>query len=144
MTQALKGRTKSIPTAVKLSEAWVPVYRMLGFGKVRTEKEYNRAIRIMDEIVDGVGDNKKHPMAALLDYLAEQVEDYETKSFPIPDAAPHKVLGFLLETHGLKQSDIPGIPQSMVSAILAGKRAISKSMAKTLAARFSVSSSVFL
>jgi hypothetical protein len=54
MTQALKGR---IPTADKLADAWAPVYRMLGFGKVRTEREYNRAIRIMDEIVDEVGDN---------------------------------------------------------------------------------------
>lgn len=141
MTQALKGR---IPSADKLADAWAPVYRMLGFGKVRTEKEYNRAIRIMDEIVDEVGDNEKHPMAALLDYLAEQVEDYEAKSFPIPDAAPHKVLAFLIEAHGLKQSDIPGVPQSMVSAILAGKRAISKEMAKTLAAKFGVSPAVFL
>ncbi len=141
MTQALKGR---IPTADKLADAWGPVYRMLGFGKVRTKTEYNRAIRIMDEIVDEVGDNEKHPMAALLDYLAEQVEDYESKSFPIPDAAPHKVLAFLIESHGLKQSDIPGVPQSMVSAILAGKRAISKDTAKTLAARFNISPAMFL
>ncbi len=92
---------------------------------MRTKTEYNRAIGIMDEIVDEVG-------------------NYKSKSFPIPDAAPHKVLAFLIEAHGLKKSDIPGVPQIMVSAILSGKRAISKDTAKTLAARFNISPAMFL
>jgi HTH-type transcriptional regulator / antitoxin HigA len=144
MTQALKARGAAIPEVGKLADAWAPVYRMLGFGKVRTDKEYNRAIRIMDEIVDEVGGNEKHPMGALLEYLGEQVKEYEERAYPVPDAAPHKVLRFLIDAHGLKQSEVEGIPQSMVSAILSGKRSISKEMAKTLAAKFGVNASVFL
>ena len=64
----------------------------------------------------------------------------------IPDAAPNEVLRFLLDQHGLKQSDLAAEigGQSVVSDILNGKRAINARQAKALAARFGVSAVAFL
>lgn len=44
-----------------------------------------------------------------------------------------------MEQHGLRQSDLPELgPQSVVSAVLSGKRALNLRQVKALAARFHV------
>ena len=90
-------------------------------------------------------DNEEHPLADVLDYFANQVEKYEDEHFSIPDASPREVLSFLMEQHGLKQEDLSECaPQSRISDILAGRRSISKQIAKCLAVRFHVHADVFL
>jgi HTH-type transcriptional regulator/antitoxin HigA len=84
-------------------------------------------------------------LAEILDYLADQIRIYEDAHVKIPDAAPRDILRFLMQQHGLKQSDLADcVPQSHVSAILNGKRGISKDVAKALAKRFHVKADVFL
>jgi HTH-type transcriptional regulator/antitoxin HigA len=112
---------------------------------VRTESDYERAHAIIDAILEIVGDNEEHPLADVLDYFANQVGKYEDEHFPIPDASPREVLSFLMEQHGLKQEDLSNCaPQSRISDILAGRRSVSKEIAKRLAARFHVHADVFL
>ena len=77
--------------------------------------------------------------------LVTLIEAWETRNVEIPKAEPREVLRHLLETHGLKQKDLAGIASpTVVSDILAGRRAISKNVAKALAARFHADVSVFL
>jgi HTH-type transcriptional regulator/antitoxin HigA len=55
------------------------------------------------------------------------------------------MLRYLMEQQGLKQEDLADCaPQSRISDILKGKRAISKASAKKLAKRFGVHADVFL
>ena len=56
----------------------------------------------------------------------------------VPEAAPRPVLRFLMEQHGLEQSDLSEEigGQSVVSEILEGKREINARQAKALAAVF--------
>ena len=57
----------------------------------------------------------------------------------------HDVLRYLMDEHGLKQSDLSDIAsQGTISDILSGRREISKALAKKMAARFQVSAGVFL
>ena len=100
----------------------------------------------MNSLLDVVGDDESHELADLLDLVGGLVEDYESTHHVIPDAAPHEVLRFLLDQHGLKQSDLASEigGQSVVSDILSGKRAINARQAKALAARFGVSAVAFL
>jgi HTH-type transcriptional regulator / antitoxin HigA len=73
------------------------------------------------------------------------MEAYEEEHIAIPEAEPKEVLRFLMDQHGLKQADLADCsPQSHISAILAGKRDISKETAKNLAKRFNVSTDIFL
>ena len=84
-------------------------------------------------------------MAGLVELLGEVIHAYEKRQTPMPDAEPGEVLRYLVEEHGLKQSDLSGIAsQGTISEILSGRRGISKALAKKMAARFQVSAEVFL
>ena len=115
-------------------------------GTIRNDADYERVVAFMNSLLDVVGDDEAHELADLLDLVGQLVEDYEGTRHVIPDAAPHEVLRFLLDQHGLKQSDLASEigGQSVVSDILSGKRAINARQAKALAARFGVSAAAFL
>jgi HTH-type transcriptional regulator/antitoxin HigA len=112
---------------------------------VHTEGDYAQARATIDALLEEIGDNQSHPLADVLDYLADQVKAYEDENFQIPEAEPREVLRFLMEQHGLKQEDLGDCaPQSRISDILNNKRSISKEIAKRLAHRFSVRADLFL
>ena len=136
---------KAVPDAQAILRAWLPFKRLVGVTSVRTRKDYAQARATIDALLDEVGDDETHPLADVLDYIADQVKAYEEDRFQIPEAAPGEVLRFLMEQHGLKQEDLRDCaPQSRISDILAGKRSISKEIAKRLAQRFHVRADVFL
>ena len=117
----------------------------IGVTAVRTEAKYRRALAMLEVLLEVVGDDEAHPLAEVLDYLADRVRSYEDARCAIPEAEPRAVLRFLMEQHGLKQSDLADCaPQSRISEILSGQRAVSKALAKKLAARFRVPVEVFL
>jgi HTH-type transcriptional regulator/antitoxin HigA len=97
-------------------------------------------------LLDVVGANEQHPLAGLLDVLAELVSAYEAREVPLPDAEPHDVLRLLMEANGLTQTELAAEVggQPVVSAILSGKRRINARQASALAARFGVSPAAFI
>ena len=103
-------------------------------------------VKLLDALVDQVGDNEKHELAGLLDVVSVLIERYEEDSVSIPNASPVAVLQFLMEQHGLRQSDLSGElgSQGVTSEILSGRRKINARQAKALAERFNVSASSFL
>ena len=134
-----------LPEMQAVSQAWTSFKKVVGFTSVRTESEYKQACAIIEALLGIVGDNDEHPLADVLDYFGDQVKKYEDVHFPIPAASPSEVLSFLMEQHGLKQEDLVDCaPQSRISDILAGRRAVSKEIAKRLAARFHVHADLFL
>lgn len=84
-------------------------------------------------------------MAALLGHL---IDDYERRSTEgkVRRFSPCERLSYLMEQHGLRQADLAGLlgGQSVVSAILAGKRRIHLEQARRLATRFGVSVDYFI
>ena len=136
---------KAVPEPQAILRAWMSFKQLVGVTSVRTKKDYAQARATIDALLDEVGDNENHPLADVLDYLADQVKAYEDENFQIPEAEPNEVLRFLMEQHGLKQEDLGDCaPQSRISDILGGKRSISKEVAKRLAHRFHVRADVFL
>lgn len=112
---------------------------------VHNQEDYARATATIDVLLDEIGDNEGHPLADVLDYLADQVKAYEDEHFTIPKVEPHEVLRFLMDQHGLRQEDLGNCaPQSRISEILAGKRSISKEIAKRFARQFNVHADIFL
>lgn len=109
-------------------------------------QEYDRVVNFMNNLLDTVGDDEDHELADLLALVGQLIEAYDQDHYAVPDAPPHEVLRFLLDQHDLKQTDlavdIGG--QSVVSAILGGKRKINARQAKALAARFGVSAAAFI
>jgi len=133
------------PASQAILKAWMPFKEVIGVTSVHTEQDYARATATINVLLDEIGDDEDHPLADVLDYLADQVKIYEDKRFVIPKAEPRDVLHFLMEQHHLQQEDLSDCaPQSRISEILAGKRSISKEIAKRFAGRFNVHSDLFL
>lgn len=129
----------------EILKAWKPFKHALGVTSVHTERDYARARVTMDALLDAIGDDESHPLAEVLDYLADRIRAYEDEHVRIPDAEPGEVLRFLMEQHGLKQDDLADCaPQSRISDFLSGKREISKEIAKKFAVRFGVRADLFL
>ena len=112
---------------------------------IRNEKEYDAAVKRLNELLDEIGTNEKHPLYTLLDTLGTLVHVYEEEHYPIPDVSGAEVLHFLMEEHNLTQSDLPEVgSQGVVSEILNGKRELNVRQIRTLSERFNVSAAVFV
>ena len=112
---------------------------------VRNEREYNAAVKRLNELLYEIGDNEKHPLHSLLDTLGTLIHAYEEEHYPIPDVTGAEVLRFLMDEHGLTQSDLPEVSsQGVVAEILSGKRELNVRQIRALAQKFRVSSAVFV
>jgi len=126
----------------ELETHWANIAPLL---TIRNEREYNAAVKRLNELLDEIGDNEKHPLYGLLDTLGTLIQIYEEEHYRIPDASGAEVLRFLMEEHDLAQSDLPEVgSQGVVSEILNGKRELNVRQVRSLAERFKVSSAVFL
>jgi HTH-type transcriptional regulator/antitoxin HigA len=83
-----------------------------------------------------------------LDALATFVEAYEAERFPMDDAfaPPIDAVKALMAEHGMNASDLGRLlgNRTLGSAILSGRRSLSKTHIKTLAAHFKVAPALFL
>lgn len=148
----MEERVKSAATTDRKLNKLIPAWKGLRssvpfFGPIRNERDYERMQALMNELLNVVGDDEDHPLADLLDVVAMLVAQYEDENTPglLGDSKPLDVLKFLMEQHGLKQSDLREIgTQGVVSEILSGNRQINARQAKLLAKRFGVSPAVFL
>lgn len=69
---------------------------------------------------------------------------YDEEHRPMPRASGTEVLRYLMQEHGISQSDLPEVgAQSVVSAILSGKRTLNWRQVSGLSDRFGVSSDAF-
>jgi HTH-type transcriptional regulator / antitoxin HigA len=112
---------------------------------IHDETSYDRMVALMNSLLDVAGDDEDHPLSGLLDLVGEMVSKYEQEHYAIDQAPPKDALRFLMEARGLKQEDLSSIvPQSNLSAILAGKRKISATLAGKLGKFFGISPAVFV
>ena len=122
-------------------QAW----SMVGQGlAIHSEADYKRAVTMLDQLLDAVGDNQHHPLYGFLEVLGTLVESYEADHVEMADASGNDVLQFLMEEHHLTQDDLPEVgSQGVVSEILKGKRELNTRQIKALSKRFRVSPAVF-
>ena len=129
-----------------LQTAWQGLNKLLPLGAITSDKDYQRRVRVMDDLLDRIGANESHRLMPLLDLVSQRIEAYEAEHHTLPEASPAAVLAYLMEEHNLKQTDLAEElgGQSVVSAILNGKREFNTRQVKALAKRFNVSPAVFL
>ncbi len=112
---------------------------------IRDEREYDAAVGRMNELLDEIGTDESHPLYSLLDTLGTLIQAYEEEHHSIPEAKGTEVLRFLLDEHGLTQSDLPEVgSQGVISEILNGKRELNVRQIRALAKRFKVSTAAFV
>jgi len=112
---------------------------------VRNEREYSAAVKRMNELLDEIGTNEKHPLYSLLDTLGTLIHAYEEEHYPMPESKGADILRFLMEEHGLTQSDLPEVgSQGVVSEIVNGKRELNVRQIRALANKFKISPAAFV
>ncbi|RLJ67659.1 helix-turn-helix domain-containing protein [Sulfurisoma sediminicola] len=124
-----------------ISAHWVALHEQLGLGApVANKAQYRRLLACVEALMEDYDDRAGNPLGGLLLLLAERIREYEDRVHPWPDTTtPASLLAFLMEQHGLRQSDLPEVgSQSVVSAVLSGKRDLNLRQIKALAARFHV------
>lgn len=128
-----------------IAPAWKALQHAAKIGPITSKSHYAEMLRLSDSLIDEIGDNHGHPLNNLLYIVGDLIRAYDEAHTNIPDAPPAEVVAFLMEQHGLRQSDIPEIgAQSVVSAVLGGKRALNTRQIKRLSDRFGVTADAFL
>jgi HTH-type transcriptional regulator/antitoxin HigA len=126
----------------EIRQHWIPLRTLL---TIRNERDYDRAVRRLNELLDEIGTNERHPLYGLLDTLGTLLEAYEEKHHSYPDVGGTDMLRFLMDEHGLTQSDFAEVgTQGVVSEVLAGKRELNVRQVRALAKRFHVAPAVFV
>lgn len=134
-----------LPHLPEITQAWTTLQASAGLGPIRNETDFQRTRALANVLADEVGDDEGHPLYTLFSLVMEMIERWEDEHVQIAPAPPREVLRHLLEVNGLKQKDLAEIAsQALVSDILAGRREISRRLAKLLAARFRIEVSAFI
>jgi len=121
-----------------------PPVAVAPFVAIRTAQEYEKAVKHLNALVDEVGDNPKDPRYRSIETLSVLINAYDRDHHRLPEVSGIEVVRFLMEEHGLTQSDLPEIgPQSVVSETLSGRRQLNAHQIRALAARFGVDPGAF-
>ena len=122
-----------------IQAAWQAFDNMAHLRPIHSEGDYDCTVKMMNALLDVTGDDEDHPLSSLLELTSDLVSRYEQEHHPIEAAEPKDALRFLMESRGLRQEDLSSVvPQSNLSAILAGKRKISAAMAGKLGGFFGI------
>lgn len=135
--------TNLTPNLAATIKVWPTVSRVV--STLRTEEQYNKAVKLLDTLIDRVSEKPDDTLESLIDTLGTLIENYEDKHVPEPVGDPISSLKHFMEEHNLRQSDLPEIgSQGVVSEILHGKRQLNVPQIKALGKRFNVSPAVFI
>jgi HTH-type transcriptional regulator/antitoxin HigA len=110
---------------------------------IKTTAEYSAALARIEKLMDAKLDT---PQGDELDLLSLLVHDYEEKVFPIDKPDPVAAIRFRMEQQGLNPKDL--VPflgsRSRVSEVLSGRRNLSLSMIRALAAGLRIPAEILL
>jgi len=131
------------PQMKEAIKAWPALSKALSVP--HKDAEYKKAVAFLDQMIDEVGENERHPLASLMETLSAVVETYEQHHVPEPMGDPLSSLKALMKEHGLNQEDLPEIgSQGVVSEVLHGRRRLNVRQIQVLSKRFGVAPAVFL
>lgn len=111
---------------------------------IHSEDENERFIATLEKL-ERRSRNWSPAEAKLAELLTLLIENFEDQNYKLKAAAPIEVLCELMESNGLKQKDLMDVfgAESTVSAVLNGKREMTREHIKRLSRRFHVSPEVF-
>jgi HTH-type transcriptional regulator/antitoxin HigA len=110
---------------------------------IKTEENYNRALKRLDEIFDA---KKGTEEGAELELLGLLIEQYENEHFPIDLPDPIEAIKFRMEQLGYNQNDLAKIIgfKSRASEILNKKRKLSLEMIRLIHTSLNIPTDVLI
>ncbi|MGF6613100.1 HTH-type transcriptional regulator/antitoxin HigA [Paraburkholderia sp. WSM4175] len=138
----IHSHSGGVPEIVK---TWSVLQDQVFIKPIRNEDDYDKMVALANELADHLGDEEESPLHDIFGVVTDLIEVWETHHVEVPTAEPREVLRYLMDTHDLKQKDLADIAsQTVISDILAGRRDISKNVAKALSVRFGTDISAFI
>jgi HTH-type transcriptional regulator/antitoxin HigA len=132
-------------TVDDLTSHFKAVTSIVPLNAIRTEAQYDRAVEVLNQLLDAGAADENHPLADLVDTLGSLIGDYDDEHYQAEAVSGTAMLRFLMDQNRLNQSDLPEIgTQGVVSEILNGKRELNLRQIRVLAERFNVPANVFL
>jgi HTH-type transcriptional regulator/antitoxin HigA len=110
---------------------------------IKTEKNYNDALKRLELIFDSPIDSKEGDEAEILTLL---IENYENQYYPIDAPDPIEAIKIRMEEMNIRQKDLVGIigGKSRVSEILNRKKRLTVDMIRELERILKISASVLV
>lgn len=110
---------------------------------IKTKKDYQTALKRLDEIFDAPANTPEGDEAELLTLV---IDVYENENFPIDAPDPIEAIKIRMEEMGLRQIDLIGIigEKGKVSEVLNRKRKLNLTMIRKLNQRLHISPSVLI
>jgi HTH-type transcriptional regulator / antitoxin HigA len=127
-----------------LPDSYFELVQRFPLTHIRDEKHLDAAQQMLDSLLK---EDLDEGAQAYLEVLTDLIEIYEEEHHPIPDASEADVLRELMRSNKLSQpmlARLTGISQSTISAVLNGKRSLTKAQIISLARLFGVSANAFL
>lgn len=135
MTAALR----KIERHYEALDALVPIHPL------RSKSDYANAVKALNELLDAGAADERSALAGLVGTLGNLIAEYDAQHYTIAPANGVATLRFLMDQHGLRQSDLSDIgSQGVVSEILSGRRELNARQIRALAERFAVNPASFL
>lgn len=115
-------------TTIKLMQL---KFKKMNWKVIKTEKEYQIALKRLDEIFDSKKGSKNGDELELLSLL---IDNYEKEKFPIDLPDPIAAIKFRMEQLGYNQKDLSDVIglKSRVSEVLNKKRKLTLDMIRKL------------
>jgi HTH-type transcriptional regulator / antitoxin HigA len=116
---------------------------------IETHQEYEQFLAVTENLLSKRS-SRTETENTLFFLLVKLIRDYEEKTYALQDwmqTPAHEFLQHLMEGRGLKQVELGealGLSKGHISAIVNGKREISKAQAKKLGEFFNISASAFI
>lgn len=110
---------------------------------IKTEQDYNEALKRLEEIFHAEIDTPKGDEAEVLSIL---IEKYEDEQYPIGMPDPIEAIKFRMEQMGMKQKDLAEVVgfTSRVSEILNRKRKLTLGMIRKLSEKLHIPTEVLV
>jgi len=118
------------------------------FKKPSNAREYSQLEKILDQLIDEVRDNEKHPLALVMEIIGENLEQYDNEHYPFIgyNVSDIDMVKYLMKSHDLNQADLADVfgGQANVSKFLNGERPLSKKQITGLKKQFGISADFFV
>ncbi len=145
MTAEPGKQTASVIEMATPRSSYLELVKHFPLRRLRSEKDLDQAVEVADRLA--VKKSLNRAERDYLDVLADLIERFEDEHHAIEPLPDGDMLRFLIEQRGRPQSYVAretGIANSTISAVLRGKRDLTRRQVETFAAFFQVDPRIFL
>ena len=110
---------------------------------ITTEKEYDKALKRLNQIFDAKSNTKEGQEAEVLALL---IEDYEEQYYKIESPDPITAIRIRMEELEMKQKDLVGVigSKGIVSEVLNRKRKLTVNMVRNLSEKLKIAAQILI